>query len=78
MLFLSNFGVPASFAIKAWKKLGMDAQEIVSKNPYVLCNDCLLYTSCDFRACCCEIHPWTQKNGVTIAVTPFSAPRKAK
>ena len=22
--------------------------------------------------------PWTQKNGVTIAVTPFSAPRKAK
>ena len=24
-------------------------------------------------ACCCEIYPWTQKNGVTIAVTPFSA-----
>ena len=26
----------------------------------------------------CEIYPWTQKNGVTIEVTPFSAPRKAK
>ncbi|WP_195376869.1 ATP-dependent RecD-like DNA helicase [Anaerotruncus rubiinfantis] len=39
MLFLSNFGVPASFAIKTWKKLGMDAQEIVSKNPYILCSE---------------------------------------
>ena len=37
MLYLAKIGVPAPFAIKAWKKFGPQAQEIVSRNPYVLC-----------------------------------------
>ena len=37
MLYLAKIGVPAPFAIKAWKKFGPQAQEIVSQNPYVLC-----------------------------------------
>ena len=37
MLYLAKIGVPAPFAIKAWKKFGTQAQEIVSQNPYVLC-----------------------------------------
>lgn len=39
MLFLSQYGVPAPFAIKTWKKFGLSAQEIVLNNPYALCCD---------------------------------------
>lgn len=37
MLFLSKYGVPASFAIRAWKQFGLSAQDIIGKNPYALC-----------------------------------------
>lgn len=37
MVFLTQSGIHASYAIKAWKKFGLSAQDIVAKNPYVLC-----------------------------------------
>ena len=39
MLFLSKSGVPASYAIKTWKKFGLSAQEVLTQNPYLLCID---------------------------------------
>lgn len=39
MIFLTQFGISASYAIKTWKKFGVSAQEVVLKNPYILCCD---------------------------------------
>ncbi len=39
MIFLTKYGISASYAIKTWKKFGVSAQEMVIKNPYVLCCD---------------------------------------
>ncbi len=39
MLFLSKSGIPASYAIKTWKKFGLAAQELLTQTPYLLCVD---------------------------------------
>lgn len=37
MQFLEAYGVPAPNAIRAWKHFGLNAQEVISSNPYLLC-----------------------------------------
>lgn len=39
MTYLTQYGVPAPFAIKAWKKFGPMAQEMIVSNPYCLCDE---------------------------------------
>ncbi|MBE6907923.1 MAG: ATP-dependent RecD-like DNA helicase [Ruminococcaceae bacterium] len=39
MIFLNQFGISASYAIRTWKKFGVSAQEMVSNNPFILCCD---------------------------------------
>lgn len=39
MIFLNQYGISASYAIKTWKKFGTSAQELLMNNPYVLCCD---------------------------------------
>jgi len=41
MLFLSRFGIDASTAIEIWKRYGSGTQELVSENPYILCDESL-------------------------------------
>lgn len=37
MIFLSQYNVQPSFALKAWKKWGQYAVDVIKENPYVLC-----------------------------------------
>lgn len=37
LVFLSKFEIPTSYSIKAWKRWGDAAEEIVRSNPYSLC-----------------------------------------
>ena len=37
MIFLSGYGVQPVFALKAWKKWGQYAVDIIKENPYALC-----------------------------------------
>ncbi len=37
MIFLSEYGVPPSFAVKAWKRWGQFSIDIIKENPYCLC-----------------------------------------
>lgn len=37
MIFLSQYNIQPSFALKAWKKWGQYAVDIIKENPYVLC-----------------------------------------
>ncbi len=39
MLFLSRFGIDASTSIEIWKRYGSGTQELVSENPYILCDE---------------------------------------
>ena len=39
MLFLSRFGIDAATSIEIWKRYGSGTQELVSENPYVLCDE---------------------------------------
>lgn len=39
MMFLTSFGLSPGQCIRAWKRWGLLTQELVSKNPYVLCED---------------------------------------
>ncbi len=39
MLFLARYNIPATYAIKTWKKFGLTAQETITNNPYLLCID---------------------------------------
>lgn len=39
MLMLSKYGVSASFGAKAWRRWGLDSEEVINKNPYSLCGD---------------------------------------
>lgn len=37
MIFLSQYNIQPSFALKAWKKWGQYAVDVIKENPYVLC-----------------------------------------
>lgn len=37
MIFLSQYGIQPSIALKAWKKWGQYAVDVIKENPYVLC-----------------------------------------
>lgn len=37
MIFLSQYGISPSFAVKAWKRWGQYAVDVIKENPYVLC-----------------------------------------
>ena len=37
MIFLSQYNISPSFAVKAWKKWGQYAVDVIKENPYVLC-----------------------------------------
>lgn len=37
LVFLSKFEIPTSYSIKAWKRWGDAAEEIIKSNPYSLC-----------------------------------------
>ena len=37
MIFLGQYNIPPSFAMKAWKKWGQYAADIIKENPYCLC-----------------------------------------
>ncbi len=37
MIFLAQYSVQPSFALKAWKKWGQYAVEVIKENPYILC-----------------------------------------
>lgn len=37
MIYLNSFDIPASVGIKAWKRWGDSAEEMIRSNPYVLC-----------------------------------------
>lgn len=37
LVFLSKFEIPTSYSIKAWKRWGDTAEEIIRSNPYSLC-----------------------------------------
>lgn len=37
MIFLSQYNVQPSYALKAWKKWGQYAVDVIKENPYVLC-----------------------------------------
>ena len=39
MIFLSQYGVPPSAAVSAWKKWGQYAVEMIKENPYILCGN---------------------------------------
>lgn len=39
MIFLSQYGIPPSAAVAAWKKWGQYAVEIIKENPYMLCGN---------------------------------------
>ncbi len=39
MIFLSQYGIPPSAAVSAWKKWGQYAVEIIKENPYILCGN---------------------------------------
>lgn len=39
MLFLSRFGIDAATSIEIWKRYGSGTQDLVSENPYVLCDE---------------------------------------
>lgn len=38
MIFLSQYSIEPSFALKAWRKWGQYAVDIIKENPYVLCD----------------------------------------
>lgn len=38
MIFLAQYNVQPSFALKAWKKWGQYAVDVIKENPYVLCD----------------------------------------
>lgn len=37
MIFLSQYSISPSFAVKAWKRWGQYAVDVIKENPYVLC-----------------------------------------
>ncbi|MGN0675246.1 MAG: helix-hairpin-helix domain-containing protein, partial [Oscillospiraceae bacterium] len=39
MIFLSQYNIPPSAAVSAWKKWGQYAVEIIKENPYMLCGN---------------------------------------
>jgi exodeoxyribonuclease V alpha subunit len=39
MIFLSQYNIQPSFAMKAWKKWGQYAVDVIKENPYVLCGN---------------------------------------
>lgn len=39
MLMLSKYGVSASFGAKAWRRWGIDSEQVINKNPYSLCGE---------------------------------------
>ena len=39
MEFLNQMGISASYAIRTWKKFGLQAQEMIRSNPYILCTE---------------------------------------
>ncbi len=39
MLFLAHYNIPASYAIRTWKRFGPQAQEAITQNPYLLCEE---------------------------------------
>ncbi|MBD5138942.1 MAG: ATP-dependent RecD-like DNA helicase, partial [Ruminococcus sp.] len=39
MIFLSQYNIPPSAAVAAWKKWGQYAVEIIKENPYILCGN---------------------------------------
>ena len=39
MIFLSQYGIPPSAAVSAWKKWGQYAVEMIKENPYILCGN---------------------------------------
>lgn len=39
MIFLTQYNIPPSAAVSAWKKWGQYAVEIIRENPYVLCGE---------------------------------------
>ncbi len=39
MIFLSQYDIPPSVAVSAWKKWGQYAVEIIKENPYILCGN---------------------------------------
>ncbi len=48
MLFLSRFGIDASTSIEIWKRYGSGTQELVSENPFILCDESI---GVDFELC---------------------------
>lgn len=48
MLFLARFGIDAATSIEIWKRYGTATQELVSENPYLLCDESL---GVDFEVC---------------------------
>jgi len=39
LVYLSQFEIPTSYSIRAWKRWGDTAEEIIRSNPYTLCSD---------------------------------------
>ena len=39
MIFLSQYGIPPSAAVSAWKKWGQYAADMIRENPYILCGN---------------------------------------
>lgn len=39
LVYLNKFGIQTSYSIKAWKRWGDSAQELIISNPYVMCCD---------------------------------------
>lgn len=39
MIFLSQYGIPPSAAVGAWRKWGQYAVEMIKENPYILCGN---------------------------------------
>ena len=37
LVFLNQYEIPTSFSIKAWKRWGDSAEELIKSNPYVMC-----------------------------------------
>lgn len=70
LVYLSQFEIPTSFSIKAWKRWGDSAESIIKSNPYSLCS-CgvdLPFTKADEIALKQEI-PRDSENRVKAGIT---------
>ena len=43
MIFLSNYEIPATVGVRAWKKWSSTAQDAIRRNPYLLCSTGIEY-----------------------------------